>query len=116
MNIVDAGRWFYDLLGTVLIVPDRNLSGLGYSCYVGFNAFEATVWVALGLFVAVRFLRNRRSGYEVLYSLSFFAFGISDVMEIYRTTLGLVAAKGILLISILACRRIVLGFYPGWKC
>jgi hypothetical protein len=109
------GKWLYDLLNVPIIDPDAGSWGYVYHGYVGFNAFEAAAWFAICLFVLQRFARKRRTRYEILYALSFFVFGLSDIMEIYRTTLGLLTVKGIILMSILACRKVVLGFYPQAK-
>ena len=110
--MTDPGKWFYRLLAIVLIDPDQKTWGLVYYFYVGFNAFEVLAWFAFCLFVAARFVMHKRTWYEILYALSFFVFGISDLMEIYQTTVGLLVMKGIILASILACRKAVLNFYP----
>jgi hypothetical protein len=106
------GKWFYRLLALVLIDPDLKTWGFVYSWYVGFNAFEASAWFAFCLFVASRFALHRKTWYEILYALSFLVFGVSDLMEIYQTTVGLLIVKGIILASILACRKVVLVYYP----
>ncbi|MCC6126520.1 MAG: hypothetical protein IT426_16290 [Pirellulales bacterium] len=113
--MTDPGIWLYRLLALTIIDPDQKSWGIVYSCYVGFNAFEACAWFCFGLFVAGRFFARRKTWYEILYALSFLAFGISDLMEIHRTTVGLLLTKGIILASILACRKVVLQFYPQWK-
>lgn len=111
--MTDLGQWFYRWSDFVLISPDVRSWGFVYHLYVGFNALEACAWFAFCLFVAIRFAARRRTWYEVLYSLSFLVFGISDVMEMHHTTVGLLIAKGVILASILACRKVALGFYPG---
>jgi hypothetical protein len=111
--MTELGQWFYRLLAAVLIDPDLRSWGFVYYLYVGFNALEACAWFAFCLFVAVRYIRRRKTWYEILYSLSFLTFGVSDVMEMHHTTVGLLVAKGIILASILACRKVVLGSYPG---
>jgi hypothetical protein len=113
--MANHGRWFYQLLAFVIIDPNQQTWGFFYPFYIGFNALEALAWFSFGLFVAVRFIAHRKTWYEILYSLSFLAFGISDVMEIHQTTVGLLLAKGIILISILACRKVVLSFYSFSK-
>jgi hypothetical protein len=106
------GQWLYRLLALVLIDPDQKTWGIVYHFYVDFNAFEAFAWFCFSAFVGGRFIARRKTWYEILYALSFFAFGVSDVMEIFQTTVGLLLVKGIILISILACRKVVLQFYP----
>jgi hypothetical protein len=113
--MTSPGKWFYELLAMPIINPDLASWGFVYHGYVGFNAFEAAAWFGFCLFVAGRFLRHRKTWYEILYSLSFLVFGVSDLMEIYQTTLGLLAVKGIILMSILACRKVVLESYPKAK-
>ena len=110
--MTDLGKWFYRLIEIVLIDPDQKTWGFVYNLYVGFNAFEAVAWFAFCLFVAVRYIAHRKTWYEILYSLSFLVFGVSDVMEMHQTTIGLLVVKGIILASILACRKVVLNFYP----
>jgi hypothetical protein len=113
--MTEPGKWFYRLLSIAIIEPDQNSWGQVYAWYVGFNGFEALAWFVFCLFVAFRFIAQRKTYYEILYALSFLAFGVSDLMEMHQTTLGLLAAKGIILMSILACRKVVLNFYPKWK-
>jgi hypothetical protein len=114
-NMASLGDWLYRYLSIVIINPEKQTWGIVYLFYTGFNAIEALAWFFFCLFVAVRFTIHRKTGYEILYSLSFLAFGISDVMEIHQTTVGLLLAKGIILISILACRKVVLKSYPQAK-
>jgi hypothetical protein len=113
--MIDLGKWFYRFLAIVLINPDLSTWGFVYYCYVGFNAFEAIAWFAFSLFVGIRFALHRQTWYEILYALSFLVFGVSDVMEMYQTTFGLLIAKGIILMSIIAGRKVALGYYPGAK-
>jgi hypothetical protein len=70
-NMSAPGKWFYELLATPIINPDLASWGFVYHGYVGFNAFEAAAWFGFCLFVAGRFLRHRKTWYELLYSLSF---------------------------------------------
>lgn len=50
--------------------------------YFGFNAFEAAAWFAFAAIVLFRWFRHRKTWLEVLCSLLFLRFGISDVIEI----------------------------------
>jgi hypothetical protein len=92
-----------------------NRMDAGKSLYVGFNAIEAALWMALGVFVIARSLRHRRLFVEFVYSFSFAAFGLTDVLEMHRLTVGLLGTKLFVLISILLCRHIVIQHYPGAK-
>lgn len=112
VTLTDPGKWFYDLLAIKIVDPNRIEWGWFYDVYEWFNAFEAVFWFGFCLFVAVRFVMHRKTYYEILYSLSFLVFGISDVMEVNHTTLGLLIGKGIILTSLIACRKVVLNFYP----
>jgi hypothetical protein len=109
------GKWLYDLLNLVVIAPEAKSWGIVYPWYVGFNGVESLAWFAFCLFVLIRFLRHRKTAFEILYAISFFVFGVSDVMEMHQTTLGLLTMKGIILVSIIACRKVVLGHYPKAK-
>jgi hypothetical protein len=112
IDLTAPGKWFCDLLAIRIVDPNRIEWGRFYPVYEWFNAFEAVFWFGFCLFVAGRFALNRKTWHEILYSLSFLAFGISDMMEVNHTTLGLLAAKGIILAWIIACRKVVLNVYP----
>lgn len=85
--------------------------------YVAFNWFEAFGWFVFSLFVWWRYLKNRRTKLELIYGLYFLLFGITDVVEVYKLTLGLFATKAIVLLSILVCRYYVVLAYrdKGYK-
>ncbi|MFN0056289.1 MAG: hypothetical protein ACKV0T_29435 [Planctomycetales bacterium] len=83
--------------------------------YVGFNAVEAALWMALAIYVLVRCARQRRMAVEVVYAFGFLVFGLTDVFEMQQLTLGLLAVKLFVLISILLARSIVVRHYPGAK-
>ncbi|MEM7395135.1 MAG: hypothetical protein AAF492_22615 [Verrucomicrobiota bacterium] len=83
--------------------------------YIPFNALEAAIWFGLCAYVLGRYGRHRTSRYEPLYALSFFAFGCSDVIELYGTTVLLLLFKGACLVAILMSRKVVLAHYPEKK-
>ncbi len=85
------------------------------SIYIPFNLIEAVFWLAIGLYVLIRYLRHRKTWYELQYSLSFSLFGITDLIETHSTTLWLLGFKAACLLAILQGRKLVLGFYPDAK-
>lgn len=83
--------------------------------YIPFNLAEALIWFALGVFVLVRYLRHRKSWYELQYSLSFTLFGITDLIETHATTIWLLCFKAACLLAILQGRKLVIANYPKAK-
>lgn len=83
--------------------------------YLYFNWFEAVGWFCFACYIWLRFLKFRRTPLELIYGLYFCIFGVTDVLEVYRLTLGLFATKAIVLLSILVCRHYVLQSYPDRK-
>lgn len=81
--------------------------------YVPFNIAEAVAWFALGAFVAWRYVRNRKTWYELQYATSFALFGCTDLIETHSTTLWLLGFKGACLLAILQGRKLVISYYPG---
>lgn len=78
------------------------------------NLLEGSAWLAMGVMVFVRYLRQRRSWIEIAYAAAFVAFGLSDFREAYRLESWLVLAKGINLVTLLCLRRrIVTDYYPS---
>ena len=67
------------------------------------------------MYVWLRYLRFRRTPLELIYGLYFCIFGITDVVEVYRLTLGLFATKAIVLLSILVGRHCVRQKYADKK-
>ncbi|GAA5496294.1 hypothetical protein Rhal01_02477 [Rubritalea halochordaticola] len=83
--------------------------------YVSFNWVEAASWMGIAIFIAMRFFRERRTRLELVYALSFVAFGFTDVLEVYELTVGLLLVKALVLMSILVCRYHVLRAYTERK-
>lgn len=84
--------------------------------YVGFNAVEALAWFAFAVIVFYRWRRNRKTKLEVVYSVLFLVFGLSDVMEIIAYPLWLLVAKGAILAGLLLTRRhLIRAHYVGKK-
>ena len=108
MDIADY--WNYTLMRT-----DWSDVDMGRWIYVGFNWLEAAIWIYLSIFVLVRQIRNRKSQWGYLYSLSFILFGLSDIIESDSLTIGLLMFKIAVFASILCSRKLVLQDYPGAK-
>lgn len=86
------------------------------SLYHWFNLLEAAFWFVLAGIVAVRFLRNRRSLLEIVYSIALITFGLSDVLESWALTTCLIAGKGSNLAVLLWLRRFIIQkYYPQAK-
>lgn len=83
--------------------------------YVYFNWFEAFGWFAFSCFIWLRYLKQRRTPLELIYGLYICLFGLTDVLEVYKLTVGLFATKAIILLSILVCRHYVLQQYQDTK-
>lgn len=98
-----------------ILMTNWNLMDRDKAVYVWFNAIEAGLWGGIGLFVLVRCVRGRRLFVEVVYAFSFFAFGLTDLLEMHRLTVGLLALKLFVLMSILLSRHIVIRNYAGAK-
>ncbi len=105
-----ADYWNYRLMKT-----DWSDVDLGRWVYVGSNWVEAAIWIALGIYVLVRQVRNNRSSWGYLYSLSFLLFGLSDIIESDSLTIGLLMFKIAVFGCILCSRKLVLQDYPGAK-
>jgi len=82
-------------------------ASLGDQIYRGFNLLEAAVWFGLGLLVFIRWTRTLNSPWEIVYSLTFIAFGLSDVAEAWEQSPPLLAAKGVILAALLTLRHAI---------
>lgn len=59
----------YDILNYEIITIQRpNLVGLNLF-YVAFNYIEAVLWFGIAIYVLFRYIRNRKTVYELLYAL-----------------------------------------------
>lgn len=106
----------FELLTYRIVDVSRENLGTYRLFYVGFNAFEAVAWFTFASIVLCRWNRNRKSRREVMYSLLFLLFGISDVIEIVFYPLWLLLAKAIILAGLLLTRRhLIRVHYPGKK-
>jgi hypothetical protein len=84
--------------------------------YHFFNLAEGLVWLVFAGLVLGRFMRHRKSWHELAYSLAFLSFGITDFVEAYRLTSGLLLIKGVNLGLLLWLRAIVISRnYPESK-
>jgi len=81
--------------------------------YIVFNTLEALVWFGCSVWVLVRYRKNAGSGLEVLYFLAFLAFGLTDVIETFGTTVLLLLTKGCCLLALIPLRQFSLVRYPG---
>jgi hypothetical protein len=93
---------------------DQNDPSWFSAAYHGFNLCEGAAWCVLAALVAARFIKHRRSKWEIAYSLAFVSFGVSDFREAYRLETWLIAAKFVNLVALLMLRsRVLKRFYPG---
>lgn len=58
-----------------------------------FNLAEGSIWGVFSVLVLVRHVRFRRNRAELLYSLAFLTFGITDIVEAYALTSWLIWIK-----------------------
>ena len=58
-----------------------------------FNLGEGSVWCVFSALVLHRHVRSRRNLGELLYSLAFLSFGITDFIEAYSLTSWLIWVK-----------------------
>ena len=105
----------WDILNHPLIDTSSPLLEGYWWFYVPFNTAEAAAWFGFAVFILGRYIRHRKSWYELLYAASFVLFGITGVIETHSTTLWLLGFKGACLLAILQGRKLVVGHYPGAK-
>lgn len=101
----------WDVFNFPILQTDWSHMDREKSIYVWFNAVEAALWMGLALFVVVRSLRGKRLLVEAVYAFSFFAFGVTDILEMHRLTVGLLGLKLFVLLAILLARQIVIRNY-----
>jgi hypothetical protein len=105
----------YDILNYEIICVQRP-SLIGWNVfYVIFNYIEAVFWFGIALYVLFRYIKNRKTWYELLYTLSFFVFGVTDLIEVWGMTLGVLLLKGVCLLAIFQGRKLVIEKYPDKK-
>lgn len=84
--------------------------------YHWFNIAEGTAWCIVGILTIRRYRIHRNSRLEVLYSLAFVAFGLSDFAEAHSLTTWLILLKGLNLLLLFVLRSYLLRrYYPGSK-
>lgn len=77
------------------------------------NLCEGVCWIALGVLVLRRWLRQGSGPLEPLYAAAFVAFGATDFQEARALSTWLILAKGVNLAALLALRAVVIRrFYP----
>jgi len=105
----------YDILNYEIIrIQGLNLIGWNVF-YIVFNFIEAILWFGIAIYVLLRYIRNKKTGYELLYVLSFFVFGVTDIIEAWGMTLCLLLLKGVCLLAIFQGRKLVITKYPSKK-
>ena len=84
--------------------------------YHYFNLVEGAVWMIFAGLVIGRFARHRKSFLELFYAVAFLSFGVTDFVESYRLTSGLLLMKGANLAILLWLRaEVIRRFYPESK-
>jgi len=84
--------------------------------YHWFNIAEGIAWCLIAGLVLHRFVRRRKSCWEIVYAATFVTFGLSDFVEARALTTGLILAKGANLALLLGLRRYLLRrHYPESK-
>ena len=96
----------------VIIDYDYAVDGAWATFYYWFNFTEAMTWILIGAYVFVRFLRSRKSNLEIIYTLLFFIFGLTDFRELQNLPIWLLVFKGLIFVSILYTRYLLKQFYP----
>lgn len=87
-----------------------------WSTYHWFNILEGLAWFVFSWLVFQRWRRHRRSPLEIWYSIAFFCFGITDIVEAWQQSSLLIWVKLIILVLLLHLRRTVMRrFYPKSK-
>jgi len=87
-----------------LIEYDYTAGGFLSSFHYWFNLIEGIAWFTIGGYVFIRFVRNRKSPYEIIYAILFFLFGMTDFREMRNLPVWLLALKAIILVSLLSAR------------
>jgi len=84
--------------------------------YHYFNLLEGTIWVILLTLVLTRYIRFGHSALEVVYSVAFFTFGLSDFREAYALESWLIWLKLANLLALIWLRAVVIQrYYPASK-
>lgn len=84
--------------------------------YRAMNVIEGAAWLVFSGLVFARWVRFRRSRWELVYALAFVTFGLSDFREAFILESWLLFAKLVNLIGLFLLRRAVMRrFYPTSK-
>ena len=87
-----------------------------YAPYHVFNLFEGCAWLAFAGAVFLRYVKNRKSIFELWYSLAFLTFGLTDFKEAYALSSWLIWLKLANLFLIVRLRsRLIRDYYPSSK-
>ncbi|MGB7326965.1 MAG: hypothetical protein WBD31_18970 [Rubripirellula sp.] len=79
--------------------------------YHWFNLAEGAVWFVLSGLVLRRYWMHRNSRLEIVYSLLFLAFGVTDFLESSALTSWLIWLKIFNVLPLFVVRRIVIRRY-----
>ncbi|WP_404306120.1 hypothetical protein [Neorhodopirellula lusitana] len=79
--------------------------------YHGFNLCEGAFWVALSCLVLRRYWIHRNSQLEIVYSILFLTFGITDFVESSALTSWLIWLKVMNLVPLFLVRRTIIRRY-----
>ncbi len=81
--------------------------------YHWMNLIEGCAWLVFAALVLARYLPHRNSPLELLYSLAFVTFGLSDFREAYALESWLILFKGINLVALFVLRwQVIRNWYP----
>lgn len=103
----------YDVMNYPLINTEDGSLGSYQLPYIVFNYLEALCWFGCSMRVLGRYLRHRRTPFEIGYFCSFLMFSISDIIETSGTTPLLLLFKGACILTIIGFRKLILPLYPS---
>ncbi len=106
----------WEIVSYRIIDFDYSSGGFLPLFYYWFNVVEGVAWSVIGAYVFGRYLKNRKSVYEIVYSTLFLVFGLSDFREVADLPVWLLGLKGFVLAGLLWVRFILKkDYYPGLK-
>jgi len=87
--------------------------------YRGINLIEGAFWVGFSVLVLIRRSKQpcgKRTALEIVYAVTFFAFGLTDFREAVALQSWLIWIKlAILILLIMVRRRVIKSLYPESK-
>ena len=98
---------WYLFLNYKLIDTSSDVMALYNWVYIPFNLIESVIWFFWSVRVIVKYKKFNQSLVKWIYSLSYFLFGISDVIELSATTPLLLLFKGAIILSLIVCYKII---------